>query len=174
MAKFKKFDMDKTGEMTDFSEPLPVGEYLVEITGTELKDTKAGDSQYVNFEFTILKGDFKGRKVWKILNLFNKNVVAVEMAEKELATIHRALGLDEIVGDSKKLHNKPLIVKLGIEVDDYGKKNKIKLYKPAGEKAAKDKPSKNTSPWEEEGEEEVKKDKKDKKSKKDKKDKKGE
>lgn len=48
-------------------EPLDEGtEYTLVIAGIVIKDTKAGDSQNINFEFDVEEAP--GRKVWKLFN----------------------------------------------------------------------------------------------------------
>lgn len=94
----------------DSSQILPVGEYQMHIINSELRDTKAGDGQYLWLEFEILGPKFAGRKFWDRLNLFNKNETAVKIARKQLASICSALNFASLPNDSVQLHNKPMKV----------------------------------------------------------------
>jgi hypothetical protein len=82
----------------------------------------------LSLEFNIVGGgnnQFNGRKLFSNLNLFNPNPKAVEIANRELATICRAIGVMNIQ-DSSQLHNKPMVVK--VSVSDDGKRNEIDMY----------------------------------------------
>jgi hypothetical protein len=56
------------GDVESF-EPVPAGEYGVEIEKVEVRENKAGDSLYLNWEMTIIDGDFENRKLWLITSL---------------------------------------------------------------------------------------------------------
>ena len=67
----------------------PVGDYKAVITESEVKETKAGDGQYLNLRIEIIEGEYQGRIIFVILNLWNPNPKAVEIANRELATNRR-------------------------------------------------------------------------------------
>ena len=46
-------------------EAVPSDKYTAEITHSELKPTKAGDGSYLEIEYTIIEGEYKGRKVFQ-------------------------------------------------------------------------------------------------------------
>lgn len=94
----------------DTQQILPVGEYQMHIINSELRDTKAGDGQYLWLEFEILGPKYVGRKFWDRLNLFNKNETAVKIARKQLASICAALNFASLPNDSVQLHNRPMKV----------------------------------------------------------------
>jgi len=50
-------------------EPVPEGEYGVEIDKVEVRQNKAGDGLYLNWELTIIDGDYENRKLWLITSL---------------------------------------------------------------------------------------------------------
>lgn len=103
------FDSSTVPEGSDYS-PLPVGDYRVEIIASELRATKAGDGQYLLLEMQILDGDYSGRRIWDRLNLWNSNSTTVEIAQRTLASICRAVGVPSI-NDSEELHQRPFIAK---------------------------------------------------------------
>lgn len=113
-------------------EPLPPGEYLVMITDTKQQTTKAGDGWYLNVTMEVLEGRYERRLIWEMLHLGNKNQKAVEIAQRSLAGICRAIGI-VTVKDTEELHGKPFKIKLKIEPakGEYDPKNKIVAYKSA-------------------------------------------
>jgi len=125
---FNAKDSDKMGGF----DPVPAGWYLVEIKKSEMKATKAGTGHYLSIQFVILEGEFKGRYLFALLNLDNPNPIAVEIAQKELATICEACEIDE-VEDSTELHGIPMAARVVIKEGSGGfpPKNEIKMYKPA-------------------------------------------
>lgn len=129
MASLVGFDASQVPEQESFS-ALPEGQYVVIITASEMKPTKNGQGQYLQFVLEVLDGPSKGRKVWARLNLMNQNQTAVDIAQRELAAICRAVGVIK-PNDSAELHNKPLMIELGVEIDDRKREgNVIKKYLP--------------------------------------------
>lgn len=116
---------------------LPKGAYLAEITDSEMKDTASGRGQYLQLEFTVIDGEYSGRKQWARLNLVNENDTAVDIAKRELSAICHATGVLQ-VKDSIDLHNRPLYIDIAIEKrKDTGEDaNRIKGYRPTDAKPA--------------------------------------
>jgi hypothetical protein len=104
---------------------------------SELKRTKKSEEmndqslgQMLKLEFVVLDGLHKGKRLWSQLNIVNANPKAVEIAQKELATICRALSL-VCINDSIELHDKPMTISVAIQKDaKYGERNVIKNYRP--------------------------------------------
>lgn len=139
MAKLPStFNHEEHEKMGDFS-PIPAGEYLAMIVESELKMTKAATEannpklgQYVSLKFKIEGGDYDGRTIFTNLNIINPNQQAVEIANKELASICEALGLGP-VDDTEELHGKPLVIRVSIKAEtaQYPARNEIKGYAAA-------------------------------------------
>lgn len=108
MADLRGFDANQVEPTTDF-DPIPAGKYLAVITDSEMKPTKAGTGKYLQLTFEILEGEYKGRKLWARLNLFNSNDTTVKIAQAELSAICRAVGV-LAPNDSVELHNLPLVI----------------------------------------------------------------
>jgi len=53
----------------DSFEPLPEGEYDVEVDKVEVRMNKAGDGLYLNWELAVIDGDYENRKLWMITSL---------------------------------------------------------------------------------------------------------
>lgn len=91
------------------NEPLPAGKYDVVVDDAELVPTKAGTGQMVRMAMTVTGPTHRGRKIWDRLNIDNPNPKAVEIAQRRLAQIAKALGkagiddTDELVGVKLKV-----------------------------------------------------------------------
>jgi hypothetical protein len=99
---------------------LPVGEYVVMITESEVKESKTNASNsYLNLKLQVAKGDYQGRVLFLRLNLWNSNETAKNIADRQLKDIYRALNVTK-VQDSSQLHDKPFVVKVKIKPDMNG------------------------------------------------------
>ena len=133
-------------------EPIPAGKYVAVITESELKPTKSGNGQFLELTFGITEGEYKGRKVWARLNLFNPNTTAEKIARGDLSAICRAVNV-MMPKDSADLHNLPLeiTVRCKKRADSDEITNEIKGYvtKDASINPAAPAAQKNTStpPW---------------------------
>ncbi|MEG3640652.1 DUF669 domain-containing protein [Magnetococcus sp. PR-3] len=115
-------------------EPIPAGDYVAQITSSEMVDNSAGTGQYLQLEFTVLQGECAGRKVVDRLNLVNPNPKAVEIAYGDLSAICHAVNVPG-VNDSMELHGKPLTVSVKVKSykdgDETKYSNEVKGYSPA-------------------------------------------
>lgn len=150
MANLAGFDASQVPEQQEFS-ALPEGQYVVIATASEMKPTKSGTGQFLQFTFEVLDGPQKGRKLWARLNLVNPNQTAVDIAQRELGAICRAVNVIK-PSDSAELHNKPMLITVAVEIDDRKREsNIIKKYEPvsagAGAPAAAAPTSSGGAPW---------------------------
>jgi hypothetical protein len=124
------FDATKVEPMNDFS-PIPTGEYTAVITASDMKDTKSGSGKYLQLTYQIVDGEYKNRLIFENINLINSNEVAVQIAQKTLSSICHAVGVLH-PRDSNELHDKPLMIKVGIRPasGEYGEQNIIKARGP--------------------------------------------
>jgi hypothetical protein len=137
------FNSEQHDDMGSF-EPIPVGDYVLVIEDSELKPSKAAlkdadgnadlplesyHSLRLNLKFKVVGGDYDGRIIFNGLNIKNPNAQAVEISQKELATICRAVGKVNI-RDSAELHGIPMKGKVGIKAASaqYDAQNVIKSY----------------------------------------------
>lgn len=139
------------GETMGTTDALPAGEYVAAIVKSERREAKSGNGNaYINLEFEVLDGQYQGRRFWTMLNLWNHNQTAVEIAQRELNSICHAVGKLR-VSDSEQLHNIPMLVKLGVRTDDYGTQNITKGYKPMNggvpQQQEPQQQSGSTAPW---------------------------
>ena len=108
MANLSGFNAHEVEPKSAF-DPLPAAKYLVAVTASEMKRTKADTGDYLKLTFQVLEGEFKGRLLWTRLNLDNPNAKTVQIARAELSAICRATGI-MTPRDSVELHNLPLVV----------------------------------------------------------------
>jgi len=122
------FNAEAIEPQSDFS-PLPVGNYTVVITQSEMKPTKSGNGQYLQLTLQVVEGEYKNRLIFDRLNIQNPNSVAQQIAQKALSSICRAVGVMH-PKDSEELHDKPFSVKIGIRPasGEYGESNIVRGY----------------------------------------------
>lgn len=137
-------------EPSESREPIPAGWYKVVISASEEKPTKAQTGSYLNLEMQIIDGTQSGRKVYDLLNLNNPNATAVEIAQRTLSSICRAVGV-MTPRQSEDLHDKPMMAKVAVKParDGYDARNEVKEYAPCDKAAAPVAPSGGaaTPPW---------------------------
>jgi hypothetical protein len=90
-------------------DPVPAGKYVAAIVESELKPTKSGNGQFLEFCYQILEGEHKGRKLWSRHTLHHPSAQTVQISRGELSAICRAVGI-MAPKDSAELHNLPLTV----------------------------------------------------------------
>ena len=111
---------------------LPNGWQPMHAIESDVNPTKDGTGTIVAFTFEIIEGAFKGRRIWKRMNVQNKSAEAQAIGQRELADLCRALGLPSMT-DTSQAHNKPLLGKIGLEKSKdpaYEDKNTVKGFKP--------------------------------------------
>jgi hypothetical protein len=117
-------------------EPLPAGWYTVTISQAELKDTKAGNGQYIKLRYDVTGPTHKGRVVFGNLNIKNPNPKAEEVGRQQLGDIMRAIGLAKVT-DTDQLIGNSLSIKLDVKQDaQYGASNEVKGFRSVSGSAA--------------------------------------
>ena len=117
-------------------EPLPAGWYTVTISQAELKDTKAGNGQYIKLRYDVTGPSHQGRVVFGNLNIKNPNQKAEEIGRQQLGDIMRAIGLAKVT-DTDQLIGNSLSIKLDVKQDaQYGASNEVKGFKSVSGSAA--------------------------------------
>lgn len=126
-----QFNANEQKEMTNF-EPLPAGEYVARIVESEMKPTSSGTGHYLQLVFQIMSPGYDTRKVFNNLNLDNPNPKAVDIANRELGAICKAVG-KPVIQDSVELHGLPMTIKLKVSpaTEKYAASNSITAYSAA-------------------------------------------
>ena len=128
MANLDGYNAENHDPLDSF-EAIPAGDYRAMATDSEMRPTKAGTGSYLQITWELLDEPYRSRKLWSRLNLENPNTQAVEIAQRELSSICRAVGILR-PKDSAEFHGVPISLKVGVEKrQDYGElANRIKGY----------------------------------------------
>lgn len=116
-----------TVEPIDTYEVLPVGKYLAQIVNSEMRVTKDGSGHYLFLEVDVLEGRYAGRKLFERIHLINPNTEAVQIAQRTLSSVCRAVGKLQ-VSDSSQLHLIPFIADVRVRPPkgQYGESNSVR------------------------------------------------
>lgn len=131
MADLSGFNAEDVEPQGSF-EPIPAGWYTCMVTDSEFKPTKNGNGEYLQLRLDVIEGEHENRVLFDRLNLNNPNQTAVEIAQRQLSAICRAVGV-MTPQDSADLHDKPMKVKVGIRPagNGYEASNEVKAYEAA-------------------------------------------
>lgn len=112
---------------------LPAGKYLVMITDSDVRPTRAGNGTVVKLTLDILDGQHKGRKIFDNINLQNANPEAQRIGQQQFSALCHAVGVLR-PQDTADLHNKPVVVTISVDPakDGYEARNRVKGYDAAG------------------------------------------
>lgn len=124
---------------SDFS-PLPKGQYLINITESEIVPNSKGTGSNLTLKLVVQDGKHRNRIVFDNLCVQHSNATAQAIAQTRLKQICEAVGLKKLT-DTSQFHDKDLLVNVDVEFDEYqtnkhnnGEKyyrNSIKGYAPA-------------------------------------------
>lgn len=115
-------------ERGDF-EPIPAGPYMVQITDSDVIDTKAGNGKILKLTLDVMDGPYANRKLWVNLNFKNANATAQRIAQEQIKQICDAAGHSGQLTDSEALHYKPMRAQVVIrKSDQYGDSNEVKRF----------------------------------------------
>ena len=127
-------NLNETYNVTDLPkgtnyEVLPEGWYTSTINGAEIRNTKAGNGQYIAAQYSITGPTHQGRVVFGNLNIKNPSAKAEEIGRQQLGDLMRAIGLSS-VSDTDQLIGGQLNIKLTInKSEQYGDRNDVTGYK---------------------------------------------
>lgn len=123
-------NFDATQHDTSQSSTLPLGDYDLEVSASEVKPTSKGTGHILKLTIDVLAPEeFKGRKIFTNMNVANDNPVAEKIGKEDLAKMCRAIGISTIT-DSEEMHFKKFSAKVGLEKPQpgYDARNKIIKY----------------------------------------------
>ena len=106
------FDASKVSPLGVF-DPLPAGDYIVQITDGEITKAKTG-GDLIKFTLTVIAGPYKNRRIFENLNIKHENEQTQEISQRTLSSICRATGQmhPKNIGD---LFNIPFCVRLSVK-----------------------------------------------------------
>lgn len=139
------FDDRSVAASTGVPEPVPPGEYMLQVDQADLVPTKDQTGMMLKCVLTIVSGEFEGRKVFPQFNVRNKSAQAQTIGIGELKALAIACGVDWEVArtDTDALLYKPFRANIGFEKEQinpatglpYPPKNRVMKYIPAGQAA---------------------------------------
>ncbi len=116
-------------------EPLPKGNYRLQVIESRIDDTKSGTGQMLTLTLEVIEGQYKGRRIWDRLNIRNTNPEAQRIALVAHAKLCRLVGIKENkdARESENLHFKPFTAQVTIQEDksgQYGPQNRVRYPDP--------------------------------------------
>lgn len=123
MAKFD-WNQDDYVDERNF-EPLPAGRYFLKATNIDEKENSSGTGEILNVEYTVTRGEFKGRKVWHVFNITHKNEQAQRIGRQQINSWSRACGKPN-ARSTDQLEDIEFEAKITLEKDPkYGEQNRV-------------------------------------------------
>lgn len=115
-------------DLTSVSEStIDAGEYVITVESAEVKETKAGDGEYIKCVFETEKG----QKIFHNFNIKNKNEKATQIGLSQLKTFMRVAGKADpnTLGGVGELLGLKCKAKVKIEENDFGVQPRITTFK---------------------------------------------
>lgn len=137
MAQFN-FDSSTVAPRENNFELLPAGDYVAQVTESEITPLKSGNGQCLKLTVTVLQEGYNGRKIFCRLNVQHSNPTAEQIAQQQLRELCDAIGVVRMQ-DTTELHNKPFTARVKIRKSDnpqYTDQNEISGFKPAAGRPA--------------------------------------
>jgi hypothetical protein len=117
----------KTVEDSKGFTPVPPGKYLVEIIGSEIKETKARTGEFILLTLRIVTGPHEGKRLFDRINFINQNKDAENIARRTLKRLCAACGILGELTDTEQLHYKRFHAQITIREDSgYGAQNVVR------------------------------------------------
>lgn len=129
------FNASEHEPVTGAFEPVPAGDYTVICVDSEIKENSKNTGSHLKLVWEIVdETEFRGRRIFENLNIWNSNADAVRIANGTLTAICNTVGIAHLK-DSDELHNKPVKISVKLEArkdrpGEFG--NRIKEYMAAG------------------------------------------
>lgn len=113
----------------DFT-PVPAGEYIMQVTKTELKQTNSG-GLCLKIQFDILGPSYQGRKLFANFNIRNSSAEAERIGRQQLKALVIAGRVQEPFQDSDQLLGATVKASVTIReaTDKYPASNDVRNYK---------------------------------------------
>lgn len=132
------FDPNEVPEDDRNFDPLPAGDYDLQVIESEIKETKDGSGEYLKLTMEVISGPHTNRRLWDNLNIRNPNADAQRIAQRALADLCLATGVSQL-RDSEELHFKPFVGRVSIRQDksgQYGPQNSVRYRAKGGQPPA--------------------------------------
>ena len=111
-------------------EPLPAGEYKVQITDSDIVTPKSGNGSMIKFTYEVVADpQFDGRKIFDNIIIEHSSVDAERIGKQKLNTICALTGV-KALKDTAQLHGKTMSLLISVKDNQGEKQNVIKKYLP--------------------------------------------
>ena len=129
---------DATDQYQGF-EPLPAGEYKVQITDSDIVTPKSGNGSMIKFTYEVIANpQFDGRKIFdNIIIEHYSSVEAERIGKQKLNTICALTGVKSLK-DTAQLHGKAMALLISVKDNQGEKQNVIKKYLPFNDREQED------------------------------------
>lgn len=107
-------------------DPLERGMYKGIVIDSSIKQTKAGNGEYIELVIQVIDGVHSGRRLWERLNVSNPNKTAEDIARSQLALLCQAVNVTKLT-ETEQLHDKPFLMQVDIDRKDPSR-NRIMGY----------------------------------------------
>lgn len=115
-------------------EPLPKGDYVVEVTKASLGPTKAKDGKILTLELTVISEAFQNRKIFCRLNVENPNPTAERIGLEQLNQLIECSGMTAEPKDENDLVGLTVGAHLKIRTQEgYDPDNEVSYFKKAAD-----------------------------------------
>lgn len=132
------FDYDApTEEPVSNFDPLPAGDYVAQVIGSEIKDTRNRTGKILALTWEVVDGPSEHRQFWQNINYLNDSPKAQEIGRKQLDEVAYSAGATRLT-DTDDLHFKPCLVRLKVSPaqGDFPAKNEVVTVKRIGSTTA--------------------------------------
>lgn len=117
-------------------EPIPPGQYVVQLAEAAIKETKSMTGEYINAKYLIVEGPSEGRSLFHMFNIKNDNPKAVEIGLSQLKSFMKCAGKTTFnLSSVSDLLGLKAIAVVKTRTDDFGEKSVISFFKPVGSPA---------------------------------------
>lgn len=114
---------------TGVPDPVPEGDYDLQLSESDVNQTKDGTGVLLKCTFEVITGEYEGRKVFTQFNVANKSAQAQQIGIAEFKALCLGCGVpfEEARNDTSLLEFKPFKAKVGLrqEIDKATGKAKV-------------------------------------------------
>ena len=112
------------------SDILPNGDYAVVVEEALVKETKDGTGEYIRAKLKVIEGERKGKVLFQMFNIKNKNSEAVRIGHQQLKAFMKAAGFSSfVIKSATDLEGAKTVAVVKSKTDDYGEKNIVSYFK---------------------------------------------
>lgn len=129
MADLGNMGGSQLAEPSNDYTPIPAGVYDLEVSASDIVQTKAGTGLMLKLQLRVTGPDYEGRVIFDQINIQNASQQAQEIGQRQLSDLSRACGFAANPQDSQEFHGIPIRARVKVKSDpQYGDRNEIARY----------------------------------------------